>query len=135
MTRLSGNFAMILVGRGGDEARVRLRLDEAAEELKLFIHLEPAVEAADEEANGFVSAVGPNRIGIVAALSKALADHQANILEMTTRLLEKTEVPVYFVRMEARVPGDWEALKRDLGAVGARLGVEVRLEPLERSDL
>ena len=55
---------------------------------------------------------------------------------MSTRLLETTEVPVYLVRMEATIPGAaWDALARDLERVGAELGVEVRLEPLERSDL
>ena len=136
MTRLSGNFAMILVARHGDEAPIREGLDDASRRLGLFIHVEPSVETPEEqEANGFVSAVGPNRIGIVAAVSKVLADHGANILEMNTRLLEKTEVPVYFVRIEALIPKEWDALARELCAVGAQLGIEVRLEPLEQSEL
>lgn len=136
MTRLAGNFAMMLVAKGGEEARLRQRLEEVARRLGLFIHLEPAAEVREvEEANGFVFAAGPNRIGIVATLSRILANHGANITEMTTRLLERTAVPVYLVRMEATIPGDWEELSQELKAAGERLGIEVRLEPLERADL
>lgn len=137
MTRLSGNFAMMLVARGGEESKIQEHLERVGREMGLFVHLEPSVEPGEEpEANGFVFAVGPNRIGIVAALSRALADHRANITEMTTRLLEKTEVPVYLVRIEATIePAEWEALERDLRATGKTLGAEVRLEPLERGDL
>lgn len=137
MTRLSGNFAMMLVARGGEESTIREHLERVGRALGLFIHLEPSVEPGEEpEANGFVFAVGPNRIGIVAALSKTLADHGANIVEMTTRLLDKTEVPVYLVRVEATIVQDrWEALERDLAAAGQALGAEIRFEPMERSDL
>jgi glycine cleavage system transcriptional repressor len=136
MTRLEGNFAMILVARGGREESLQKRLEETARDLGLYVHLAPAVEGPEEqEANGFVSAVGPNRVGIVAAIAKVLAQHQANILEMETQLLEKTEVPVYMIRIEARVPGDWQALERDLAFAGQTVGVEVRLEPIERADL
>jgi len=137
MSRLSGNFAMMLVARGGDEAALRARLEAVGRALGLLVHLAPSTEGAEEpEPNGFVFAAGPNRVGIVARLSKTLADHGANITEMSTRLLEKTAVPVYLVRIEATIaPEAWDALARDLEAAGRDLEAEVRLEALERTDL
>lgn len=135
MTRLSGNFATMLLARGGDFEKLYQRLHEIGCEHRLHIHIESAVESGDEpDANGYVSAIGPNRVGIVALLSDILARHQANITEMTTRLLSRTEVPVYLVRIEAVIPGDLEALQEDLAAAATSLGVEIRLESMERAD-
>jgi glycine cleavage system transcriptional repressor len=136
MTRLSGNFAMIVLARGGDPAHLNAQLTRVGAELGLFIHVEQAVENPQEpEARAFVSAVGPNRVGIVASLSRVLANHGVCIVEMTTRLLEKTEVAVYMVRIEATMPDNWNALEQELADTGRSLGIEVRLEAMERSDL
>jgi glycine cleavage system transcriptional repressor len=136
MTRLSGNFALMMLERGGDEARIRPRLEEVARTFSLRCHIEPAVEECEhEEANGFISAIGPNRVGIVAAISRVLALCGANVIEMTTRLLEKTEVPVYMVRIETAVPGEWTQLEENLTKAGSELGIEVRLERIEHEDL
>ncbi len=136
MTRLSGNFAMIFLARGGDEARARERLEGIARNLGLAIHFQPSAPAvADAPSNLFVSVIGPNRIGIVATISGVMAAHGANIQEMTTQLLEKTEEPVYFIRIEARVDNNTEALEADLREAARKVGVEIRLEPLEDAEL
>lgn len=136
MTRLSGNFATMLLARGGNDEAVRSRLAEIERQFGLRIHFDTAVEEGDDpDSNSYISAVGPNRIGIVATLSEILARHQANITEMTTRLLERTEVPVYLVRIEAVVPGDWEALRAELAGAAHDLAVEITLHPTERADL
>lgn len=136
MTRLSGNFAMIVVARGGEEQALRERLLERARELGLHIHLEPAVEPhVAQQANAYVSAIGPNRIGLVSAISSILAEQNVNILEMSTQLLEKTSTPVYVIRIEANVPGDLQALEKALLETGAHLGVEVRIEALQQADM
>lgn len=136
MTRLSGNFAMIMVARGGDGDRLEGRLCKVGRDLDLFVHIGPAVEDPQrQESEVFVSAAGPNRVGIVASLSRALSLHGANITEMTTCLLEKTNIPVYMVRLEATMPDDLVELEKDLASVAAATGVEVRLERMERVDL
>ncbi|MGI8908076.1 MAG: glycine cleavage system protein R [Candidatus Sumerlaeaceae bacterium] len=137
MTRLSGNFTTMLLARGGDESRLRMRLEEIATKFGLHIHLEAAVEHEDEpEPDIYVSASGPNRTGIVAALSQTLASHNVNILEMTTRLLDRTKVPVYMVRIEAAIgAANPDALRADLELIGRELGIEVRLEAVEHQDM
>jgi glycine cleavage system transcriptional repressor len=136
MTRLSGNFAMMMLVRGGAPGKLDAIREKMSSSLGMFIHIEPAVEtAAEPEANVYVSASGPNRIGIVATLSKLLATSGANITEMTTRLLRHTAVPVYLVRIEATTSADLETLKSELAAAGDELGVEVRLESIGHEDL
>lgn len=137
MTRLSGNFATMLLARGGEDSRLRQRLNEIAIQFGLNITMQPAVEHGEEaEPDVFISASGPNRTGIVAAISQALATQQANILEMTTRLLDRTKVPVYLVRIEAIAgPSGVDALRHDLDQVAQDLQIEIRLETVEHQDL
>lgn len=136
MTRLSANFATMLLARGGDEARLRERLNAIAQEYGLLIHIEPAVEHGQEpEVDCYISAVGPNRTGIVSAISQALAESHTNILEMTTRLLDRTQVPVYLVRIEAACgPSGVDGLRENLNEVAKALAIEVRIEPVEHTD-
>jgi glycine cleavage system transcriptional repressor len=137
MTRLSGNFSTMLLARGGEDSRLQQRLDEIAAQYGLSICMQAAVEHGEEpQPDVYISAAGPNRTGIVAAISQALATHEANILEMTTRLLDRTRVPVYLVRIEALTgPGGVEALREDLERTGRELQIEVRLEAVEHQDL
>lgn len=138
MTRLSGNFAMMMAVRSADGGidAVHDPLVAAGAAVGVHVSFEVIDElVSDEDANVFISAIGPNRVGIVSQLSALLMKHNANINEMTTRLLHRTATPVYVVRIEAAYDGDFENLKSDLGAVGQELGIETRLELLERVDL
>lgn len=137
MTRLSGNFAAMLVARGGDHVRLAAELAECGRSHGLFVHVEPAIQERPvmDEANVYVNAAGPNKVGIVAALSRVLAAHCANITEMSTRLLSRTEVPTYLVRIEACAQNDLASLSNDLFQTGKQIGIDVRVEPLERTDL
>lgn len=137
MTRLSGNFATILLARGGQEETMTSQLEQLARDRGLYIHVGPAVEELPDhaEANCFISAAGPNRVGIVAAISRILAAHEANITEMTTRLLSRTQVPIYLVRLEAVVGRDWDELACSLAEAAKELGIEIRFEALEDPSL
>ncbi len=136
MTRLSGNFALMLLARGPQREVLENAMTEVASHLELHCHVDEAVEKAQEvPPNVFVSAVGPNRIGIVATIAQALADHGVNITEMTTHLLETAQVPVYLVRLEGRAECDLVALEQDLSEAARAIGVEVRVEPVESEEL
>lgn len=136
MSRLSGNFAMMLLARGSIHASLIRRLSDAGGAVGVHVHIDGADEKpAEPEPNIYVAASGANQIGIVAALAGALADAGASIAEMETRLLHSTQVPVYLVRLEACHEGPMDALRASLDEVGRRLGIEVRCEAIERSDL
>jgi len=136
MTRLEGNFAMMLICRGGTDHPLRERLRHIEQELNLHIHLEPAADSpVILQPNAFISAIGPNRTGIVAAMSEIVARHGGNILEMSTQLLSRTAVPVYVVRLEACVPREWSKVEKELARVGREMSIETRLEHLETMDV
>jgi glycine cleavage system transcriptional repressor len=136
MTRLSGNFALMLLERGADTSQLAIACESLAQQLGLRCHIDEAVEESEHrEPNIFVSAVGPNRVGIVATIAEVLARHGVNIVEMTTHLLERTTVPVYLVRLEAVADCDLLELEQELAAAGKEIGVEVRLEQIESEEL
>lgn len=136
MTRLSGNFALMLLARGGDSLRIEKRLRAVASQLGLHVHFDEAVESGELDVpNVFVSAVGPNRLGIVATIAEVLARHNVNILEMTTHLIDRTTPPTYLVRLEAKAPGDLITVEQDLVAAGKAVGVDVRVERIEAEEL
>ncbi|MGB9691178.1 MAG: glycine cleavage system protein R, partial [Candidatus Sumerlaeaceae bacterium] len=119
MSRLSGNFALMLLARGGSPDELERETQKLGRELGLRCHIDEAVEESDSpEPNIFVSAVGPNRVGIVAAIAEVLARHGVNIVEMATQLIEKTEIPIYLVRLEGCADCDLVALEQDLVAAG-----------------
>ncbi|MCX7625537.1 MAG: hypothetical protein N2Z21_04930 [Candidatus Sumerlaeaceae bacterium] len=136
MTRLSGNFALMLLARGAPKQKVEEACENLAKDLELRCHVEDAVEeTVHQTSNLFVSSVGPNRVGIVATLAEVLAQHNVNIVEMTTHLIESTDVPVYLVRLEGVADCDLVELEHDLTEAARTIGVDVRVEPIEGEEL
>lgn len=136
MTRLSGNFALMLLARGAEKETLEETCRKLGNDLGLRCHVEDAVEETHHpKPNLFVSSVGPNRVGIVAALAEVLARHNVNIVEMTTHLIESPEVPVYLVRLEGVADCDFVALEQDLTEAARSIGVDVRVEPIEGEEL
>lgn len=132
MTRLSGNFAMIILIHGDLSAGLIHSLQDTAKSLGLVINFDTAVENnGDDVPNYYISVSGINRVGILHQISTILAEHKINILELTTRLLESTEVPVYIVRIEAHVPGDQiEELKFSMNNLSNESGLDVSLQEI-----
>mgnify|MGYP003340982704 CR=1 FL=1 len=81
--------------------------------------------AAGGQGESFVLSVhGADQVGIVAAMTRVLADHGANITDLTTRLAGG----LYLLVAEAQVPAsvDGEALAAAVEAKATELGVEAR---------
>lgn len=132
---LRGHFAMTLVVTAPedvDEARLGADLRAAAEELELeALSVRRVEEAAGRgDPTHVVTVYGADHPGIVAAVTRALADGGVNVCSLETRLLGEEEgAPLYVMVMEVAPHGalDDEALR----AVGAAQGVEVSVRPLE----
>ena len=72
-----------------------------------------------------ISIYGADHPGIVAAMAKELAGVRANIVDLSTRLVQTAEVPVYAMLIDAIIPpdvGSAELLQR-LNGVAGSLGV------------
>jgi glycine cleavage system transcriptional repressor len=110
------------------EAALRPRLDAHELDVVVMELDESSPDAGRGEA--FVLSVhGADQVGIVAAMTRVLADHGANITDLTTRLAGD----LYLLIAEAQVPQavDGAALEAAVAAKASELGVEARWRAAE----
>jgi glycine cleavage system transcriptional repressor len=132
MTRLRGHFAMTLICAGDlDVAEVEAALAGLTADGRLQVGVR---EVAQDEAaivageHYLVSVHGADRLGIVAAVTRALAEAGGNITDLTTRLAG----PLYLLIAEVELPKDSaDAVTARLREVSDELGVEVTLRRTE----
>ena len=133
MTRLRGHFAMTLVCVGTPAAaEVEAALAPLTADGQLLATVRSVhVEASAQPAGGHyvLRMHGADRLGIVAAVTRALAGFGGNVTDLTTRLSGDLYVLVAEVDLPAAV--DLGALRGRLAEVAAELGVEVGLHPAE----
>lgn len=133
MTRLGGNFTIMLMVRGvDDETRLTALLTPLTRELGLRVHVD-AIEGRLHrhiEPNVQVAVHGADRPGIVAQVTQALAAAGFNILDLDSGVGGTADRPIYVMTIDGHVPGGTEALERALAPV-RRSGIEVRIEPID----
>lgn len=131
MTRLRGHFAMTLICRGPDAGRVEAALAPLTADGRLLATVRTVQPDAEESTAGVphvVTVHGADRLGIVAAVTRALAEAGGNVTDLTTRLTG----PLYLVVAEVDLaPGSADAVQARLTEVGRRLDVEIKLRPVE----
>lgn len=137
MTLLRGHFAWTLVV--GSEASVEEVAGDLAflESDDLMVSVLPVTDeqqAPSAQARTFVISVhGADRVGIVAALTDAIAERGGNITDLQTRLGGGLYVVVAEVDFPAGV--DASSLSGDLKAVGRTVGVDVSVLPADQDVL
>lgn len=130
MTRLRGHFAMTLVCSAGvSVAEVERALSPLSGEDGLLVTVRevgPEGQAAHAGAPFLLSVHGADRLGIVSAVTRVVADAGGNITDLSTRLLGS----LYLLVAEVDLPeGVAEDLTTRLADLAADLGVEVSLRP------
>jgi glycine cleavage system transcriptional repressor len=133
MTRLRGHFAMTLVCTGPpDVAQVEAALEPLTAERTLIVTVWRVDEEVQASASGtpYVLTVhGADRLGIVATLSRTVAEAGGNITDLSTRLAGSLYVVVAEVDLPSTVDG--AAVAGGLRDAAERLGVEATLRPAE----
>ncbi len=133
MTLLRGRFAMVvLVRTTAGEAAVQQVLAPLTEDGSLQVDARLLAQESASVGSGaahVLSVHGADRPGIVAAVTRVVADHGGNIVDLGTRL----GGGLYVLTAEVQLPAGVEvaALDRDLQGVSAQLGVDVHLAPVE----
>ena len=133
MTRLRGHFAMTLVCAGAVEvAGIESAMEPLTAERTLLVTVRPVIEEPVREAEGshhVLTVHGADRLGIVASLSRTVAESGGNITDLSTRLAGS----LYVVVAEVDVPPgvDVAALDGALQVTAGRLGVEATLRPAD----
>ena len=133
MTLLRGHFAMVvLVRTGAGVEAVESALQHLAADGSLTINARVLADTPSSVTPGTAYALhvhGADRPGIVATVTRVVAEHGGNIVDLGTRL----GGDLYVLMAELQLPdvAAAEALERDLAIVAGELGVEVHLTPVE----
>ncbi|MDQ1483276.1 MAG: glycine cleavage system transcriptional repressor [Actinomycetota bacterium] len=133
MTLLRGHFAMVLlVHTGAGAAAVEAALHPLGADGSLVINARVLGDSSHTEIRGPSYALrvhGADRPGIVATITAVVARHGANIVDLSTRLIEG----LYVMMAELQLAGAGTAagLEADLQGAAGELGVEVHLSPVD----
>ena len=141
MTVLGSEFAVLLLlsGQGedlGERLAAACKRLEWEKSLTVFVrplHGDPTGQPRSGDVQRYVlHATGLDKAGIVARVSRCLADHAINIRQMGTQSRPEPEsgAPFYTMRIEMEVPAevDEAALREQLDTIGRELYVDVSLE-------
>jgi glycine cleavage system transcriptional repressor len=128
MTRLRGHFAMTLICTGPSAEDVEKALAPLDGVLTTVRSVHPEADAAAGGEPYLVSVHGADRLGIVAAVTRVVAEAGGNITDLTTRLTG----PLYVLVAEVDLPaGRAEGLRAELTEAADSLGVDVTLRRAE----
>lgn len=133
MTLLRGHFAMMLVCQGESDAdEVARQLAPIASDGELMVSVRevaPEPEGLPAGHRHVLTVHGADRLGIVAALTRVIADAGGNVTDLTTRLTGD----LYVLVAEVDLPPDVDSggVAERLAAAAGRLGVEAGLRPAE----
>jgi glycine cleavage system transcriptional repressor len=141
MAILRGHFAIVLVLSAPDElgeAQLREELEAVGRELPLEAVTLSAVEqlaGESPEPTHAISVYGADHPGIVHGVAEALARHEVNIVDLSTRVAG--DEPIYVMLLDVTLPPslDGRALDELLARVGQELGVDVSARSLDRDVL
>lgn len=78
----------------------------------------------DTSSRAVVTVVGKDKKGIIAAVSSALAQRQANILDISQTILQEFFTMIMIVDL-SECPLEFVALRDELGEIGQNLGVVI----------
>jgi glycine cleavage system transcriptional repressor len=122
---------------GTDPAVLRDALRDAEQRLDLTVSVGPMRETAPEHTQGepwVISVYGADHPGIVARVSRLLADNDVNIADLATHVVAGP-TPVYVMVLEVTIPGDAPPIEQALRTLAAELGVDVSMHPMEPETL
>jgi len=147
MTLLEGEFAMILIA-SLPRMRVEKNLKKAyrrfGEKWGLDFSwktIPRRIVWGEKHPRGtkscLLSVIGRDRTGIVYETSRILAKYQLNITDLNSRILGSGDKTVFTMILEVDIPEkfDLKRLAPDCKRVKKKLGVDIRIRPLERLSL
>ncbi len=134
MTILGGHFAIVMLVEAADDAAdVQSALAAATEGFGLTVHVTEATGGqASADPTHLLSVYGPDRTGILAGVTAALAEVEANITDLETRLLgAEGDTPVYAMVIELVAPDGHDAVASAVADACEALGVDHTLRAIE----
>lgn len=136
MTLLRGHFAMTLIcaGEAGAVAVERALAPLLDGSLAVTVREVPDEPGPVRPADSYLVTVhGADQLGIVARLAGVIAGAGGNITDLSTRLVG--DLYVLLAEVDLAPAADVGAFTSELARVGAELGVDAGVRPLERDEL
>jgi glycine cleavage system transcriptional repressor len=129
MAILRGHFAMTLIVEGAEREALDADLGELGLEAVSVTEVPAAVAPPRSEPTAVVSVHGADHPGIVAAVTRVLADAGVNVCDLQTRLAQD----LYVMIIDAAVPPGLalEELDRRLRATAGEQGVTITVRAAE----
>lgn len=141
MTRLSGEFAMILI-----VSPQGISIDDLSQTLKpletshgLFINCRAIEDSAEDENDDapryLLSVYGPERAGLVAQMTGVLAQQNINITDVQTRVASAGAAYIMLFEIELPTGVDAQTLTASLEDAAREIGAQVSLRAIETETL
>jgi glycine cleavage system transcriptional repressor len=128
MAILRGHFAITLIVEGAERDALAADLEGLSTlETWSVAEVAEAASAPRSEPNAIVSVHGADHPGIVAAVTRVLADAGVNVCDLQTRLARD----LYVMIMDVAVPPGIDELDERLQAVAAEQDVAITLRPID----
>jgi len=141
MNRLAHEFAVILIITVPDNVRfseLQREFLAVEESHHMTIMIKPIPEQLSLETHQpqnpyMVSVGGKDRVGITFQVSRKLAELDINITDLNAQTIPGDNGPIYIMMVEVDVPNSIaiESVRKELQGLGAEMGVEIQIRPLE----
>jgi len=142
MTALRGRFTMMLIVRLPEQVslgELKAALAELEQRTRLSVQSQTI---SDEEASApplepdhVITVHGADKVGIVHAVTAALADMDVSIVDVSTQSRASDSADVYMMVLEVAAGDQGEAMTAALAAVADEIGVNVDIHPLDEAVL
>jgi glycine cleavage system transcriptional repressor len=134
-TILRGHFTMtLIVGAPGEMNAETLEhvLRPIAGHLSLLVTVRPVESVHDRvpDPTHMISVYGADKPGIVYRVAELLAGRGDNITDLTSRVIESGDEPVYALMLEVAL-SDAPATEQALASLQDELGLEASVRPIE----
>lgn len=138
MTALRGRFTMMLIVKLPEDrslSELKAALAELEQRTRLTVQSQVI---SDEEASGqalepdhVITVHGADKVGIVHAVTDALAQANISIVDVSTQSRESDDGSVYLMVLEVAASSQGEALAAAMKDVAARLDIDVEVHALD----
>lgn len=144
MTTLRSEFVMMLLLtlQANQPLQQLAKLFEPLEAAGLRVHLqevsasEMSLPERPLQPSHAISVIGPDQTGIVYHVSAILAQHQVNILDLDSQLLDRSEQPIYAMILEVDASQANQAdLKAELEAKAHELGIDLNFHTVDFAEI
>ncbi len=127
MAILRGHFSMTLIVEGAERAPLAADLGALGLETWSVTEVAEAAGQARSQPTAVVSVHGADHPGILAAVTRVLADGGVNVCDLQTRLVDR----LYVMIVDVAVPPGLEDLDARLQAVAVEQGVKLTLRAVD----